>query len=123
MELESWQQSTKKHFMGGDTLKVLFQPYKKEKPPAKIIPWPTTPKPDYTILEMYKVDNYLDFTKAHLDYSNLEEYTLILVQQDKGLTKPLNKNYPKHAYQTFYKDAFNAILKIGTQKNTTKKLH
>lgn len=53
----------------------------------------------------------------------MEEYTLMLCQQDNIPSKPLSKWYPKYGYKTFYQDAFNAILKIGTQKKTTKKMH
>lgn len=37
MDLEMWQKMTKKHFKGGHTLKILFESYKKEKQPTKLI--------------------------------------------------------------------------------------
>lgn len=39
------------------------------------------------------------------------------------LHKPLIRYYDREAFPDFYKESFNAILKIGKQKNTTKSLY
>lgn len=47
----------------------------------------------------------------------------MLSNQKDQMSAPLLKAYPIDKYPTFFKEAFNAILKIGLEKNSSKKTH